>query len=154
MKKSILCAVMMLQLSVAHAETQAEQAFNQIFANQKMLHAFKQHQRYDLICTDLIEPGENRPARFNYDAAKKTLSFIFMERNTYEVTSIERDRHNFIVRLDDGSLVFTVSRVNSDIYRWHAAGHDTDEDFYSLFYQNDWQELRHYKVDNACKQTS
>ncbi|WP_111861479.1 hypothetical protein [Acinetobacter sp. CFCC 10889] len=139
-------------LSITHAENTAQAEFKQIFAHQNILHAYREKNEYQLICTEYVEQGKNRPAPFYYDADKNSISFIYMERNTYQIQSIKKQKHDFIVTLDNGALKFKVHQISANIYAWDAFPKADDVDtMYTLFYKNSWQELKTQHVVNACQ---
>lgn len=135
-----------------YAQDSALSAFNQIFASKKILHAYKDKGTYSYICSEFADQGANRPANFYYDANKKTISFIYMERNEYPLHSITKSKNDFIVSLRDGDLKYRVHQVNQDIYAWDMISKEKEETMYTLFYNKDWHELDKYHTKNECKE--
>ena len=83
---------------------------------------------------------------------KKTISFIYMERNEYPIHSFTKSKNDFIVSLRDGDLKYRVHQVNQDIYAWDMISKEKEETMYTLFYNKDWHELDKYHTKNECKE--
>lgn len=151
MKKIILSICISFFTVGVYANLSAQVEFRQIFENKKILHAYREKNHYDLICTEYVDQGENRPANFYFNAEKNTVSFIYMERNEYPIRSIEKRNGDFIITLGDGSLKFKVHRINDRIYAWNTIPADALDTMYTLFYKKSWGELKINHVLNMCK---